>query len=174
MSTPARIANLVDRGLEIRRQIKLLKAELEEIETELKAIGLKSDKEPLGDKESEGQKFRARGVRHVVPIIYTSDLLVGQFTDGSREHRAILDSLKPFDVDEPGKPGAGAASVLLRFFTPKQIHARAIEDASQFRRTAREILDTAAPAFLAACVSRDKHKIPKTQERIEWDKAEPI
>lgn len=160
--TTAQIANAVDRGLQIRREIDVLKDELTTIETALKNAGRGKSSGPLADPDSEGYRFDAKGIGLIVPVIYTSDLLMKSFAADSKQHEAIKASL------------GQAPDRLLRFFSPKHIFETAVDDASGFRRRAREVLGAEAPAFLSACTQRKANGVPKNQERVDWDHAKPV
>ncbi len=74
---PGEIAELVDRGLELRTRIAEDSAELKKIETKLKAAGyeagLEGDHEELKDANREGKRWLARGSAMILPVVFTSD-----------------------------------------------------------------------------------------------------
>lgn len=153
------IADLVDRGLEIRKQIKALQTELEEIEEKLKKAGRNGEQVELKDGDREGRRFLARGSRVIVPVIFTSDKLVQSFKTGS-------------PIEEKIRKAAG--SFFLDFYKPVNGFETLFSDGKQFRSHARAVLDAGAPSFITACLAKDKHGIPKSDEKLAWDDAEEL
>jgi hypothetical protein len=155
------IAQLVDRGIEIRRELKKLAAELKEIEATLKEQGLKASAagrvEDLKDADREGRRWLAKGSTAIVPVVFTADMIVGSFTKDSRLHQAIE---------------AVAVGNLREFFKPVNKFENRFDDGKKFRAHAVDILDKAAPAFITACLARAKHGLPKSDIKIEWDQPE--
>lgn len=159
--TARQIAADVERGLEIVAEQAALKAELAKIEDRLETAGLEGDQIPLQDEEREGRQFIARSGAHEVPIVFTADLLVKSFPQGSKQHDAILDTHIP--------PGA-----FKQFYLPVTNYKSVIDSGKNFRSVAAELLGKAAPLFISACLQRGKGGIPKSQTRIEWDRAKDL
>ncbi len=153
------IKTLVDRGLELRATLNTLKRELDAIERQLADTGLHADHVPLKNPEREGRRFLARGTRHVVPIIFTADKLMKTFPHESSLHTRVV---------------TAANGHLGDFFDFTQVWANRFDDGHRFRARAREVLRKGAPEFVAACLARDKHGIPKNDTKIAWDLAEKI
>jgi len=151
------IKQLVDRGLELRGQIKSLKSQLGDIETKLSAAGLLKEQVPLKDEDREGRRFLARGTLWIVPVIYTADKVVKSFQHEGPMH---------------GKVAAAAAGRLADFFGFSQVWENRFNDGREFRQQAAALLGGEGPAFVSACLARDKHGIPKSDIRISWDDAE--
>lgn len=148
---------LVDRGLELREHIDKLEKELEWVEAKLKAIGLKSDQEDLKDAEREGKRWLAHGTQRVVPVIFTADKLIGSFQLNSALHSQVK---------------VLAGEDLKVFFKLTQVFKNQFENGKKFRGTAAEVLGAKGPAFVTACLSRDKGGVPKSDIKVEWDSAE--
>lgn len=150
----------IDRGLQIVDQIEMLERELKAIEARVEATALQGEQVELVDAEREGRQYLARGSVEIVPVIFTADLLVKSFADRSATFDRIATST-------PRNRGA-----LTRFFQPVSTWKTLFESGKEFRAKAAEILGADAPAFVSACLQRDKHGIPKSQTKIEWGRAE--
>ncbi len=159
MSTPFRIRADVDRGLEIVERIKALSEELDEIEARLEAAGLEGEQIELVDADREGRQFLAKGTEQIVPIIFTADLVTQSFQYGSAKH---------------GEMEAAADGHLTDFYKVTRTFKSLFESGKIFRMKALEILGEKGPAFITACLARDKRGIPKSATRIEWDRTEKI
>lgn len=153
------IADLVDRGMEIRKQIKALEKEFKQIEEKLEKAGLEGDQVDLKDADREGRRFLARGSRVIVPVIFTADKLVQSFAAGS-----------PIEQKIRAKSGGFFAD----FWKPVNAFETLFKDGKRFRAQARELLADGAPAFITACVSRDKFGVAKSDAKIAWDDAEEV
>lgn len=152
------IAADVDRGWQIITTALAEKAELKALEARLKqdALDRPDEHEPLADADREGRRFLAHGTRLALPIVLTADKIVMSFAADSEVHARIATA-------SDGK--------LLAFYTPKTTYESAAEDGKEFRRLAGETLGEKAPAFIAACLARDKYGIPKSDLRCEWTQA---
>lgn len=150
---------LVDRGIEVRKQLKALEAELKDIEEKLKKIGLDGEQVPLKDADREGRRYLAKGSSLIVPVLFTADRLVQTFQAGSTIEKSIR---------------AAAGTFFLDFYKPINGFATKYEDGKKFRAQARAVLDKNAPAFITACVARDKHGVPKSDVKVAWDDAEVL
>jgi hypothetical protein len=153
----------VDRGLEIVDAIAMLEKELGYIEERLQAAGLKGEQIELNDPDREGRQFIARGSAATVPVVFTADLLFGQFQVDSPIHRRIIQSLTHNGVNH-----------FRTFFRSVRVFKSNFDSGKQFRTKAGELLGSEAPAFISACLQRDKDGIPKSKVRIEWQRAEQI
>ena len=147
----------VDRGIEIVVQMEALKNELKEIEARLEKAGLHGQQVDLEDAEREGKQFLAAGSEKIVPVVFTADLIRKSFLAQSAVHRQVA-----LAID---------AKRLPEFYVPKTTFEAVFEEGKQFRRRAAEVLGDAAPAFVTACLARDKQGIPKSQIKVEWDRA---
>lgn len=152
---------LVDRGLEIVAEQAKLKAELAGIEEKLlklgHAAGLRGEHQSLKDEDREGRRWPATGSSRIVPVIFTADLIVGSFAQNSDKHNSIA---------------AAAGNRFKDFFKPAFKYENRFDDGKKFRAKADEVFATDAPAFITACVARDKTGIPKSAVKIEWEAAE--
>lgn len=159
MRTPAEIRKDVDRGAEIVAEMAALKREKESIEARLKqdALDRPDEHEPLADAEREGRQFLARGSKSVVPIVFTADLLVKSFATGSKLHSRIYTAAGRDDIR------------LHSFYAPANKFEAVIKDGLAFRRKAPEIFGELAPGFIAACRALDKHGVPKSAIKVEWN-----
>jgi len=158
MNAELRIVNLVDRGLQLRAEIATREAELEAVEAAMLCLARDGEKVDLADEEREGKQFLAQGTKQVVPIIFTADKIIGSFKPETETHRKI-----------------SAANILWRAFYRQTFTYELIDKTGKhFRRHAEEALGVAAAAFVTACVARDKHGIPKSDIKIEWERAKEI
>jgi hypothetical protein len=149
----------IERGLEIRKQLKQLNAELKDIETRLEEFGLLNPGEhvELKDADREGRQWLAQGLVHVVPVIFTADKLVQSFLANSAQHQTIK-------LPARGKLGD--------FYEAVTVYKNKFDDGKKFRAAADQILGPVlAPPFVTACVARDKHGVPKSDVKILWDDA---
>lgn len=148
----------VDRGLEIVAQMEALKEELKLIEGRLHKAGLNGTQVDLQDPEREGKQYLASGSEKIVPVVFTADAIVKSFLAGSAAHQLIA---------------AAAGEHLADFYVEKRTLHSVFESGLLLRRRAAEVLGAdAAPAFVTACLARDKHGIPKSAIKVEWDRAE--
>jgi hypothetical protein len=159
--TKTQIAADVERGLQLRQQIKTLTAELKGIEKRLEQAGLEGEQIPLQEEDREGRQFLARGGNVVVPVVFESDQLIASFKPGSDVEAKILRAFPASNV-VPGLAG---------FYEAETTFSRVPKDGLAFRRLAREALGTEAPAFVAACLQRDKTGAAKSRTVIAWDNA---
>ena len=158
--TPQQIAVDVARGLEIKAEIKKLTAELKAIEARLETAGLGGEQIPLKDENREGKQFIARGARHVLPVRFESDLIMGSFEIGSPTHVEIA---------------AICGELLPRFFKPSTKLDRVPKDGEAFRKLARKLLEPEPFAkLIRAATARDKDMIAKCRTVVAWDDAKTI
>ena len=148
----------IDRGLAIRQQLTTLRDELAEIESRIEGQALIGVQIELNDPDREGRQFIAHGTTHTVPVILTADSIVGQFADDSPVHVRLKEI---------------AGDKLKEFFRKKTIWENLTKTGKQFRSLAAMLLEEKAPEFVNGAISRDKHGIPKSTIKIEWDRAEP-
>jgi len=156
----------VDRAEELRREIAVREVELKPIVERLVAAGLKAgtagNHEELVDAQRDGTRWIARGSRIAVPIIFTADKLIGTFQRDSSKHQTIRTALGPQTAE------------LTRFYKPLAGYENRFKDGKQFRSEADKVLAGRAPAFITACISRDKSGIPQSDVKLDWDHADPI
>jgi hypothetical protein len=150
----------VDRGLQIVGEIEMLEKELDAIETRLVQAGLDGDQVELVDPEREGRQYLAHGSAAIVPVVFTADLLIKSFANGSIVHGRIQDAL--------GKRSIGD------FFRRVTGFATQFDSGKTFRAHAAELLGLDAPKFISACLSRDKEGTPKSQIKVEWGRVEEV
>lgn len=155
----AQLRALVDRGLVVRAQMAALKQELDDIEAKLEKAGLDGDHQELKDADREGRRFLARGTDRILPIIFTADKLVQSFQANSAQHKTIAQK---------------AGRHLQSFYLPVTQYKMVQKDGKAFRAAADQILGKDGPAFITACLARDKKGVPKSDVKIEWDSAEEI
>jgi len=148
----------VDRGLEIRAQVEKLERELKDIETRLKMHGLQNPglQVDLKDADRDGKQYLAPGTARVVPVVFTADIIIGEFSAAAPRARMIRDAAK-------GK--------LDDFFKSVNKFENRFTSGKIFRLRAGELLAEAAPVFITTCLARDKQGIPKSQIKVEWDAA---
>lgn len=147
----------VDRGLEIYSEIEKLKKELGEIEEHLELAALTNEQVDLVDPEREGKQYIAHGSAATVPVVLTSDLLRKSFPDGSVIHQ---------DIE------SAACEKLREFYTPVTTWEIRYDSGKIFRRVVLDVLGESGPAFITACVARDKKGIAKSAIKVEWKRAE--
>lgn len=153
------LTTLVDRGLQLHRRIEADKLALRDITAQLEAAALAGDQHPLADPDREGRQYLATGTAETVPIILTADLLAQTFADGSMTHL---------------RAEAVAAADLPRLYRPVTTWKMLPKSGKAFRSEAAELLGPAKAAeLITAVTARDKDGIPKSQIRIEWDRATP-
>jgi len=148
---------LVDRGLQLYRQIEDAKKELKRIEEALKAHALTGDQQPLNDPDRDGRQYLAQGTSETVPIILTADILYQSFADGSTIHQAAA---------------AIAGDDLITLYRPITTWKMLAKTGKAFRAEAHaQLHPTCAAKLITALTTRDKDGIPKSQIRTEWDRA---
>ncbi len=149
----------IDRGLAIIAELEKLEAELKAIEVRVKAAALHGEQVELKDADREGKQYLAAGTQRIVPVILTADLIVGSFTANGPKHVEISGALP-------------AGHSVRAFFKPTSVYKNVYDDGKKFRATADELLGKAAPAFITACLARDKDGIPKSDIKIMWEESE--
>jgi hypothetical protein len=159
---PGDIAELVDRGIELRDRIAKDFAELEEIEKKLVTAGhdagREGEHEELKDADREGRRWLARGSQLVLPVIFTADMIINSFTRNTDIHQKIE---------------AIAGGRLPDFYKPVNKFENRFDSGKTFRTKAQEVFGPSAPAFITACISRDKLGIAKSAVKVDWDHLEP-
>jgi hypothetical protein len=156
------IAQDVERGLEIRARIEALSEELKLIEERLKQAGISAPDQhvELADEEREGRQFLARGRDHIVPVVFTADVIVQSFQQLSPLHTQLK---------------VIAREDLTTFFKPPTKYENRFESGKKFRQQAHEVLGARAPVFISACVAKDrKTGIAKSAIKVEWSHAAPV
>jgi hypothetical protein len=153
----AAVRQLVDRGLALRAEIAAREAELKRITIALEGAALTGEQVPLEDADREGRQYLARGSTLTVPVIISADVVLKSFADGSKIY-ARLQEL------------AGMVK-LRKFYEPETTWKARFAGGKELRATAAEVLGAAAPAFVTACVQRDKNGIPKNKIAVEWSRA---
>ena len=148
----------IDRGLEIIAALENLEAELKDIEVRVKHAALHGEQVELKDADRDGKQYLAAGTQRIVPVILTADKLVSSFAEHSKQHGLI-------------ETVAGGRA-LNEFFRPVHKYENRFDNGKKFRTRADELLGKAAPAFITACLARDKDGIPKSDIKIMWDESE--
>lgn len=158
--TPQQISSDIERGLELRSLIKSYQTELKAIEKRLEQAGLEGDQIPLQEADREGRQFLARSPKLdlIVPVVFESDQIIASFAPDSEIH-ATLEQL--------------AIGQLSKFWVAETKFSRLAKDGQAYRKNARQILGSTAPAFISASLQRDKGGIPKSRTIIAWDNAKP-
>ena len=149
------IKTLVDRGLQLRALADGIKVELEEIEQQIIDIAQQGEQIPLVDEEREGKQYLAVGTAATIPVIFTADKIIASFKDRSAVH---------------GKIVLAAGEHLEAFYKSQTTWEMIQRNGKIFRRQAGEILGAAGPAFITACLARDKFGIPKSDIKIDWSR----
>jgi hypothetical protein len=157
---PAQLSALVDEGITLRLEIDTREKRLKEIEKQLKAHAEANpeDHVPLKDEEREGTRLLCAGSRGIVPVIFTSDLLMQSIPEGSDK----LEELTALAGETLGQ-------FYVRSVAYTAAHTKAGKfDGKAFRAAARELLPD-PERFIAACVRRNRDGIPVSQTKVAWD-----
>ena len=149
----------VDRGLAIRDEVEKLGAELKAINKRLQQAALAGEQVDLNDADREGKQFLAAGSERIVPVILTADQIIGEFGRDSDRHQEIVNAVSN-------------ATGVLKFFNPVNKFENRFDSGKKFRALASEVFGTVAPAFITACLARDKQGIPKSAIKIMWDEVQ--
>jgi hypothetical protein len=159
--TPQQISQDIERGLQLRDQIKTAQTELKLIEKRLEQAGLEGDQIPLQEQDREGRQFLARSPKLglIVPVVFESDQIIASVTPDTMTHEALT---------------IIAGQHFGKFWQPVAKLDRVQKDGQAYRKAAREILGPVAPSFIAASLQRDKSGIPKSRTVIAWDNARPL
>jgi len=159
--TPQQISQDIERGIELRSIIKSSQTELKAIEKRLEQAGLEGEQIPLQETDREGRQFLARSPKLglVVPVVFESDQIIASFAPESDIHHALNDL---------------SIGQLTSFFTETRKFERIQKDGQIYRKSARELLGSTAPAFIAASLQRDKAGIPKSRTVIAWENSRPL
>jgi hypothetical protein len=145
----------VERGLEIRKEIEALQAELKAIEKRLETAGLNGQQVPLQDADREGRQWIAKGETNQVAVIFTADSLVSSFAHESATHLQLRDLL---------------GTQIREFF--RQTWTNKFRDGKDFRAHALEILGKEkAPSLVTICLARDREGIAKSKTLVDWHNA---
>lgn len=154
---------LTDRLVEIDRQIKTLAEEKKEIEARLDAYALKQPQESLKDTAREGRKVTLSGTRFRLPVIFTSDLLLKSFKEGSQKHKELV-----FILEDNGEP----RDRLGLFFSPPSTWETRFKDGLEFRaKVAEHLPKEVASRFISACTQVDKHGVKKSTRAFDYQAA---
>lgn len=156
--TPEEVAILTDRLVEISIEIEALIKEKKDIQAKLEPFALDQPHETLKDDKREGRRVTISGTRHRLPIVFTSDLLIKSFKEGSPKHKELIAILA--DRQEPADLTADQ-QLKLFFDAPNTWEAR-YDDGQRFRKAVAEHLpEEIAAVFISACTQRDKHGVKK-------------
>lgn len=163
----AEAAQWTDRLAEVVAEIAKLTAEKKQLEAKLEAYGLKHPElhASLKDEKREGRRMTLRGARHHIPLVFTSDLLIGSFKQDSPKHKQLLAILAKDDSLAP-------LASLLRFFDAPTSWERRIDDGQKFRAAVAEWLPAGVAAeFITACTQADKHGVKKSNVAFDYKAA---
>jgi len=176
--TEAEVPALTDRLAEIETEMKALKVEKEGIQARLELYALNQKGEHLGDERREGRKVTLVGKRFSLPVVFTSDLLIKSFKAESPKHQELRGILlgapispgtSPESIAEAKDLKAKADEQLKLFFDPPNTWEVKQEDGQKFRAAAAEWLpEDIAPKFVAACTSKDKHGVAKSNTVFDF------
>lgn len=161
------VETLVNELLRIDSDMAHLAARRRVIETQLEAWALKHGKAvPLAEAEREGKRVLApAGGGLCLPIVFTSDELIGSFQIDSAKHKELLGLLSAIAPEE-----MTGEDLLKLFFRQPHKMERIQKDGHKFRRLVFEVLPkTDAPKFIAACRAVDADGIPKSKTVVDTD-----
>ncbi len=163
----AEVPALTDRVAEINQEISKLTAEKEAIQARLEAYALQhADKhEPLKDAKREGRRMLLSGARFTVPVVFSSDLIIGSFRDGSAKHKELIRIL----CGEDGAEEATAEATLKLFFDAPAKWENRYDNGVKFRAAVAEQLGSKKGArFISACTQVDKHGVKKSTTSFDY------
>ena len=166
--TDAEIPALTERVAEISAEIARLSAEKKGIEARLEAYALAHPElhEPLKDDKREGRRMIFGGTRHRLPIVFSSDLIIGSFRDGSEKHKELL-ALLCEEMSENEAPKA-----LKKFFDPPSKWECRFDNGVKFRASVGERLPAKiAPRFISLCTQTDKAGVKKSNTSFDYASA---
>lgn len=168
--TEAEIPALTDRVAEINAEIAKLVTEKKGIEARLEAYALAHPElhEPLKDDKREGRRMLFSGTRHKLPIVFTSDHIIGSFRDGSDKHKELLGLLcEEFSETE-------APRILKKFFEPPSKWENLFDSGVKFRAACGERLPKSIAAkFVTACTQVSKEGVKKSATAFDYKQAAP-
>ena len=147
----------IDRGLAIIAELEKLETELKNIEVRVKHAALRGEQVELKDADREGKQYLAAGSQRVVPVILTADKIIGEFAAVGPKRDFVL---------------LASRGLMLEFFKPVNKYENRFDNGKKFRKHADELLGKDAPAFVTACLARDKDGIPKSDIKIMWEESE--
>lgn len=168
--TEAEIPALTDRVAEINAEIGKLAVEKKGIEARLEAYALAHPElhEPLKDEKREGRRVLLAGARHRLPVIFSSDLIIGSFRDGSEKHKELI-ALLCEEMSESEAPKA-----LKKFFEPPSKWENRFDNGVKFRAAVGERLPKSiAPRFVTACTQASKDGVKKNTVSFDYKQAAP-
>jgi hypothetical protein len=154
---------LTDEGLTLKGEIDAREKRLKEIEKQLKAYAEQHPTlhVPLKDEDREGTRLICAGTEKVVPVVFTSDLIMQSIPDGSDKLAEIR-----------GLAENHFGAFYKRTVTFEAAVTKASKfDGKGFRALARELLPD-PEAFISACVRKNKDGISVSQTKVAWDEAE--
>lgn len=165
LPTEAEIPALTDRVAEINAEIQKLSAEKKQIEARLEAYALvhSEQHEPLKDEKREGRRMVLAGARHKLPIVFSSDLIIGSFRDGSEKHKELI-ALLCEEMSESEAPKA-----LKKFFSPPDKWENLFDNGVKFRAACGERLPKSIAAkFISACTQTTKDGVKKSNVSFDY------
>jgi len=168
--TEAEIPALTDRVAEINAEIQKLTAEKKGIEARLEAYALEHPElhEPLKDGKREGRRLMLTGARHSLPIVFSSDLIIGSFRDNGEKHKELLNLLcDEYSEDE-------APKVLKKFFEPPSKWENRFDNGVKFRAACGDRLPKSIAArFITLCTQTSKDGVKKSNTAFDYKQAAP-
>lgn len=175
--TAAEVPALTDRLVHIETEIVALEKEAKTIRSQLEAYALEQKGEPLADANREGRKVTLSGRKMSLPVLFTSDLLIGSFVDQGPKHRELTGILSaglthiPDAVEREDK-----ATEQLELFFKSPIKWEALyDDGQKFRKAAAEHLsEDVAAIFISACSQRDKYGVKKSKTVFDLKSAKAV
>lgn len=167
MPTEAEIPALTDRVAEINATISTLVEEKKGIEARLEAYALAHTEghEPLKDEKREGRRMNFTGMRHTLPIVFSSDLIIGSFPDGGKKHKELINIL----CGENNENEATAKDTLKLFFDAPAKWENRYDNGVKFRAAVGERLGSKiGTKFISACTQVDKHGVKKSTTSFDY------
>jgi hypothetical protein len=154
--TPEQIHQDVERGIVIKYEIEQLTIELKHIEKRLEQAGLHGQQIPLENAEREGKQYLAKSAKHIVPVVFESDMLIKSFPYGSPLHHA-LDHL------------CGGEN-FKTFFDQKRTFERSESDGHVFRKDVFDLMEDNGKShrIIGLLKAKNKDGIIKSRTVIDW------
>lgn len=147
----------IARGIEIKKQLTTLTAELKQIEARLESAGLRGPHVPLEEAEREGKQAILTSPIHRLAVRLESDILISGFQIGSTMESVVRRIIgnKAFEA----------------LFKQVRKYERKENDGHKFRQKAKAAIQDQEKylELIAALRSKDKDGIPKSKAVISWD-----
>ncbi|WP_395737440.1 hypothetical protein [Prosthecobacter sp.] len=167
MPSEAEIPALTDRVTAINAELAKLAEEKKGIEARLEAYALAHSEahEPLKDEKREGRRMIFTGASRSLPIVFSSDLIIGTFPANGPKHKELINIL----CGENNEHEATAEATLKLFFDAPSKWENRYDNGVKFRAAVAERLGSKIGAkFVSACTQTDKHGVKKSTTSFDY------